>query len=122
MSLEEKGNLATNVVRFFTLLLITAGIMAGMGSFLLLGGERFLIVIIAVTLACLVLLGLILNTITRCVSETARLFAMGIFVAGIVFGYAVPLLTGNDGIIGMMVLLWTVVLVYGIWIFRPSGV
>lgn len=119
---EEKGNLATNIVRFFTLLLIIAGVMSGMGSYLLIGGERLILVLIVVMLSCLVLLGLILNTITQCVSETARLLAMGTFVAGIIFGYAIPLLAGTDGIIGMMVLLWAIVLIYGIWIFRPKGV
>jgi len=125
----QKESLAQNIVRFFTLMIFEAGILAGIGSALLLDqNPNFMRDI--VILLILFVLGLCGITIWQnyipghgnsAVRSLIRIFTSLVFIAGILIGIATLLLTGINGSIGMMVCLFAILLGWGLWLFRPDG-
>lgn len=142
MNNYEKGILATSTTRFFTLLLFAAGVIAGMGSYLMLNGSIFNIRLVigntnftSAGLALLLVIFLVVITSIwgiwvfrkesdSRVSNIAKFFTMLTFVTGIIFGMGISILTGIltgvGGAIGVVILLFVIILIYGIWLFRPK--
>ena len=118
MEIKESGEIATNIVRFFTLLLFSAGILVGIGTELLLrnGIAEALVVGIICTAALAVFIW-----VTSHPSAFVKLMSICVFVASIIIGISTVLFVGKDGAVGIVILLFSVVLIWGLWIFRKRG-
>lgn len=114
MEMKESGEVATNIVRFFTLLLFSAGILIGIGSELLLnnGIAEALIVGIISTVAVATFIWVKSHP-----SAFVKLMSICLFIASVIIGISIVLFVGKDGAIGIIVLLFSVVLIWGLWIF-----
>jgi hypothetical protein len=117
MEMKESGEVATNIVRFFTLLLISAGFLIGVGSELLLknGIAEALIVGIISFVAVITFVW-----VTTHPSAFVKLMSICVFIASVIIGLSTVLLVGKDGAIGITAILFAVVLVWGLWAFREE--
>ena len=121
MKTEEIENLLTNVLRFFILLLVTAGIMIGMGIHFLLDyiGSGYMAEIAFVELICFGVLGVFIwAKKSNGPTAFARMATLGILVVGILVGMGASILIGVAGSQVLAVLMFAVVLVWGLWVFR----
>jgi len=120
----HKETLAQNTLRFFTLMIFESGVLAGIGSAILLSeSTRYLVGVLLI-----IAIGLCFMTIwqnyTKSHSNSApvrtliKTMIAIVFIAGLITGIGVLLLEGTNGAIGMIVVLMSVLLGYGLWVFR----
>jgi hypothetical protein len=119
-------SIAQNLLRFFILIVLESGIFSGIAATLLIGDlVRALVITLAVITA--VACGWIVwkqktNYIGHEVVESAarsiaKIFLMIVFVAGIILGIAVELLTGLNVVI-LVAVLFGALLVMSVWLFK----
>ena len=122
----NKESLAQNTLRFFTLMIFEAGVLAGIGSAILLSENTKYLVGILLFIAIILCFVTIwqnyhnpkLNpTPIRSLIKTITAL---VFIAGLITGIGVLLILGINGAIGMIILLMSVMLMYGIWVFQPG--
>ena len=120
--------IAQNLIRFFILIVLEAGIFAGIASAILIGDYvRALVIVLAVITA--VACGWIVwkqktnyighEVIESAARSIAKIFLMIVFVAGIILGIAVELLTGVNATI-LVTLLFGILLVVGVWLWHRT--
>jgi len=119
-------SIAQNLLRFFILIVLEAGIFSGIASVFLIGDlVRALAIVLAVitAVACgWIVWKLKTNYIGHEVIESAarsiaKIFLMIVFVAGIILGIAIELLTGLNVVI-LVAVLFGALLVLGVWLFK----
>ena len=125
--MTPQETIARNLIRFFILIVFEAGVFSGIAATFLLSDTfiKALVVILAfiTTLAC----GWIIwkqktqyigkEVIENAARNIAKIFIIIVFVAGVILGIAVALLTGISA--GMLiVILFGALLVMGIWLFK----
>lgn len=120
----HKEILAQNTLRFFTLMIFEAGVLAGIGSAILLSeSTRYLVgilLIIAIGLCAIT----IWQNYTKSHSDSTpirnliRTVTLLVFIAGLVTGIGVLLILGINGAIGIIVALMSIMIGYGLWVFR----
>ena len=117
MEVKESGETATNIVRFFTLLLFSAGILIGVSTELLLrnGIAEALIVGIISTVAVAAFIWVKSHP-----SAFVKLMSICVFIASVIIGISTALFVGKDGATGIITILFAVVLVWGLWILRKG--
>lgn len=126
MTTTNKETLAQNTLRFFTLMIFEAGVLAGIGSAILLSeNTQYLVGVLLITAMVLCLATIWQNyhkppldsTPIRSLIKTVTALVL---IAGLVTGIGVLLILGTNGAIGMIILLMGVMLMYGLWVFRPG--
>ena len=119
-------SIAQNLLRFFILIVLEAGIFSGIASVFLIGDlVRALAIVLAVitAVACgWIVWKLKTNYIGHEVIESAarsiaKIFLMIVFVAGIILGIAIELLTGLN-VVTLVAVLFGALLVLGVWLFK----
>jgi|WetSurMetagenome_2_1015567.scaffolds.fasta_scaffold489054_2 hypothetical protein len=123
MKNEEIESLLTNVLRFFILLLVTTGIMIGMGIHFLLDyiETGYIAEIALVALICFGVIGaFILAKRSNNATAVARMGTLSILVIGLLVGMGSSILVGIAGSQMLVILMFTVVLVWGLWVFRKE--
>ena len=123
MKNEDIENLLRNVLRFFVLLLITAGIMIGMGAHFLLNfiGSGFIPEAAFVAFVCVgILCASFIVKKSQTPTATARMATLSILVAGILAGVGASILLGVVGSQMLAILMFVVVIVWGLWVFRKK--
>ncbi len=106
-------NLLTNIVRFFTLLLFVSGILVGFGvSFLIDSAPQAVLV----ALMCVGVAGAFFVVRTN-PEAFAKLMTLCVFVAAILVGLGINLMIGREGVFGIVILLFSVVLIWGLLVF-----
>ena len=122
----NKETLAQNTLRFFTLMIFEAGVLAGIGSAMLLSDNSiYLVVTLLLTVIALCFATVWQNynkppsdsTPIRSLIKTVTALVL---IAGLVTGIGVLLILGTNGAIGMIILLMSVMLMYGLWVFQPG--
>lgn len=122
----NKESLAQNTLRFFTLMIFEAGVLAGIGSAILLSeNTKYLVGILLVTAIGLCLITIWQNyhkpksdsTPIRSLIKTVTALVL---IVGFVTGVGVLLILGTNGAIGMIILLMSIMLMYGLWVFQPG--
>jgi len=122
----NKESLAQNTLRFFTLMIFEAGVLAGIGSAILLSeNTKYLVGILLVTAIGLCLITIWQNYHNPKLNSTpirslVKTVTALVLIAGLVTGIGVLLILGTNGAIGMIILLMSVMLIYGLWVFRPG--
>jgi hypothetical protein len=122
----NKESLAQNTLRFFTLMIFEAGVLSGIGSAILLSeNTQYLVGILLVTA-----IGLCLTTIYKNynthhndptpIRDLVKTVTALVLIAGLVTGIGVLLILGTNGAIGMIILLMSIMLMYGLWVFQPG--
>ena len=122
----NKETLAQNTLRFFTLMIFEAGVLAGIGSAILLSNNS----IYLVGILLFTVLGLCFATIWQNYSMSnnnptpirnlIKTLTALVLIAGLITGIGVLLILGVNGAIGIIVALMSILLVYGLWVFRPG--
>ncbi len=113
----NKESLAQNTLRFFTLMIFEAGVLAGIGSAILLSeNTKYLVGVLLVTVIALCFVTIWQNSVRSLIKTVTAL----VFIAGLITGIGVLLIIGINGAIGMIVLLMSVMLMYGLWVFQPG--
>jgi hypothetical protein len=123
MKNEEIENLLTNVLKFFTLMLIATGIMLGMGIHFLLDyiGSGYIAEIALVVLICIgIAISFILVKKSKNPTSTARVATLTILVVGILVGMAASILVGVAGSQILAILMFAAFLIWGLWVFRKK--
>ncbi|MFA5247888.1 MAG: hypothetical protein WCX79_00425 [Candidatus Paceibacterota bacterium] len=119
-------SIARNLIRFFILIVLEAGIFSGIAATLLIGDlVRALVIVLAIITA--VACGWIVwkqktnyignEVIESAARSIAKIFLMIVFVAGIILGIAVELLTGLN-VVTLVAVLFGALLVMGVWLFK----
>ncbi len=122
----NKETLAQNTLRFFTLMIFEAGVLAGIGSAILLSeNTQYLVGVLLVTamILCFVTIWKNYNTHNNDPTPIRNLIKTVtalVLIAGLVTGIGVLLILGTNGAIGMIILLMSVMLMYGLWVFQPG--
>ena len=117
--------IARNLLKFFILIVLEAGIFSGIAATLLIGDlVRALVIILAAitAIACGWILWKQKRSMGREVMESAarsvaKIFLIIVFVAGIILGIAVELLTGTN-VVTLVVILFGILLIMGVWLFK----
>ena len=122
----NKESLAQNTLRFFTLMIFEAGVLAGIGSAILLSeNTQYLVGVLLIT-AMVLCFATIWQNYHKPTSDSTPIRSLIktvtalVLIAGLVTGIGVLLILGTNGAIGMIVLLMSVMLMYGLWVFRPG--
>lgn len=123
--ITNKETLAQNTLRFFTLMIFEAGVLAGIGSAILLASNS----IYLVGILLLIVLGLCFITIWQNyhkphsdatpIRTLIKTITTLVLIAGLITGIGVLLILGANGAIGVIVVLMSTLLGYGLWVFRP---
>jgi hypothetical protein len=119
-------SIARNFIRFFILIVLEAGIFSGIAAALLIGDlVRVLVIVLAVITA--VACGWIVwkqktnyighEVIESAARSIAKIFLMIVFVAGVILGIAIELLTGLN-VVTLVAVLFGALLVLGVWLFK----
>ncbi len=122
----NKETLAQNTLRFFTLMIFEAGVLAGIGSAILLSeNTKYLVGVLLVTVIGLCLITIWQNYHNPKLNSTpirslVKTVTALVLIAGIVTGVGVLLILGTNGAIGMIILLMSIMLMYGLWVFQPG--
>jgi len=122
----NKESLAQNTLRFFTLMIFEAGVLAGIGSAILLSeNTKYLVGILLVTAIGLCLITIWQNYHNPKLNSTpirnlVKTVTALVLIAGLVTGVGVLLILGTNGAIGMIILLMSIMLMYGLWVFQPG--
>ena len=107
-------NLLTNIVRFFTLLLFVSGILVGFGVSFLLDSAPAQALLVALMCVGVVAAFYVVRTNP---GAFAKLMTLCVFVAAILVGLGTNLLVGREGVFGIVILLFSVVLIWGLLVF-----
>jgi hypothetical protein len=125
METKQIENLATNVLRFVTLLLFAAGVLAGMGTHFLLDylGTGMIAEAALVALICIVvaIAFVWMNKISPNPTALARLMTLRVFVVAFIASMGASILIGMLLSEMLVLLLFVVVIVWGLWVFRKRG-
>lgn len=122
----NKETLAQNTLRFFTLMIFEAGVLAGIGSAILLSDNSiYLVVTLLLTVIALCFATVWQNYHNPKLNSTpirslVKTVTALVLIAGLVTGVGVLLILGTNGAIGMIILLMSVMLMYGLWVFQPG--
>jgi hypothetical protein len=125
MTTTPPETIARNLIKFFILIVLEAGIFSGIAATLLIGDlVRALVMVLAVitAIACGWILWKQKRSMGREVMENAarsiaKIFLMIVFVAGIILGIATELLTGVNVVV-LVAILFGVLLAMGVWLFK----
>lgn len=126
MTTTNKETLAQNTLRFFTLMIFEAGVLAGIGSAILLSeNTQYLVGILLITAITLCFATIWKNSKSYNDDPTPIRFLIKmvtalVFIAGLVMGIGTLLILGTNRAIGMIILLMSVMLMYGLWVFKPG--
>jgi hypothetical protein len=125
--ITHKETLAQNTLRFFTLMIFEAGVLAGIGSAILLSeNTKYLVGVLLVTAIGLCFVTIYKNYNTHHndptpIRDLVKTVTALVLIAGLVTGIGVLLIIGTNGAIGMIILLMSIMLMYGLWVFKPGN-
>ena len=122
----DKETLARNTIRFFTLMIFEAGVLAGIGSAILLSDNSvYLVGILLLDVLALCFVTIWQNyhkprSDTTPIRSLIKTLTALVLIAGLVTGIGVLHILGTNGAIGMIIMLMSVLLAYGLWVFKPG--
>lgn len=121
----NKEALAQNTLRFFTLMIFEAGVLAGIGSAILISKHTlYLVEVLLFTVIALCSVTIWQNhhkpkSDSTPIRSLIKTITALVLIAGLVTGIGVLLILGTNGAIGMIILLMSIMLMYGLWVFQP---
>lgn len=122
----DKETLARNTIRFFTLMIFEAGVLAGIGSAILLSDNSVYLVgilLLAVLALCFITIWQNYHkprSDTTPIRSLIKTLTALVLIAGLVTGIGVLHILGTNVTIGMIIMLMSVLLAYGLWVFKPG--
>lgn len=122
----NKESLAQNTLRFFTLMIFEAGVLAGIGSAILLSeNTKYLVSVLLLTAIVLCFVTIWQNyhnpkLNSNPIRSLIKTITALVLIAGLVTGIGVLLILGTNGAVGMIILLMSIMLMYGLWVFQPG--